>query len=265
MDVDPTIRNDARGALSLIKRANGEYFGKAKFPVQATYRDIFRTTRRRCSEFACAALLVVCPALPSDGAQPEGASSPTIPGTTFPVAKLLLLPGQTRVFVAAAPAVELCIDGALMNWYRGAGLRRISGRNPFMAPVQKTGCAYALSVRGMPFRDGLTVRSDDCTASVRIGGGHIEALSVQVSQATQAVFSRCLYRMGLFLEGYNGTLSLPRAELFIPTATSIYDFDAKLIGPDVPMIVRQFRRFCGPVGPQIDRRTMTNVCKQGSN
>jgi hypothetical protein len=172
---------------------------------------------------------------------------------------------QTQTFAAPAPAVDLCIDGTLMKWYRGDGLMRTSGRNPFKAPEIKNSCPYEIGTRPAPLRDGLSIRSEDCTASVRIHGARIEAVSVQVLQPTRAVFSRCLYRTGLFLEGYNGALSLSRAELFIPTDTSIYRFEEKLIGPDVPMIVKQFSRFCGSIGPRIDRRMMATLCKQGSN
>jgi hypothetical protein len=194
-------------------------------------------------------------------ASAEAARTEYIPGTAVPVERLLFLPHWSRNVAVGEVRPAACISSDLMRWYRGAGLIRISGQLPFKAPITGDRCRFALTTRPLPATSAPSFKSEDCRAAVDLQGSRVAGLFMQVLEPSEAGVGRCVYRFGLFLEGYNGVLTMSRADLFAPVSRTIYRFEHGMLGQDVPMLIKQFAIRCASAPPITTKAELARVCK----
>ena len=199
--------------------------------------------------------------------QQSAASSEVIRGTTVSVDRLLLMSGRDHVFLGPEIDQPLCMAESLLPSFTGKGLNMVAGHNPFAgaAPITAS-CRLVISPDPIGgFKPDATFSAGPCESGVRLKGDRIDAVHIRITRTQPDDVHECIYRLGLFLQGFNGSLSLPADAFFVDTARSPYRNQDAFVGNRVPIAVIQFRMFCSdiPLSSSITRASLADgICKE---
>ena len=160
------------------------------------------------------------------------------------LAELAFLKGSDALVSPDLPvephSIKLCVADRLKGKFNLGGIIRATGSSPFRLSSDQCR-AYVDEARPAGGPWSLTRKIDGCEFYVRLANGAVEDFRTVVTGDPQSYLMKCLYRTGMFFQGYGGSIELPDERLFEPTQKTALAGEETVVGKWVPVLLWKLR------------------------
>ncbi len=153
---------------------------------------------------------------------PEAKAS-VIPATNIPVAAALFEPEQATKYLTVPGTWKICPDTHHVRGSRVGSIKVILYEPEQFYVGSSSDCRVTVrsAERELPVgSNSYRIEGPGCTYVFNRSAGQLATVHLAPAASDALSYDKCLFRLGLFLKGYQGVLRLSDSQLFVPLANS---------------------------------------------